>query len=68
MKIYTKTGDKGKTSFLDGKRISKSHIRLEVYGTVDELNSYMGLIRSMEQVSNYKNKLLFIKPAFSKQY
>jgi cob(I)alamin adenosyltransferase len=45
-KIYTKTGDKGKTSLYGGKRIAKSDIRIESYGTVDELNSYIGLIRA----------------------
>lgn len=45
MKIYTKTGDDGTTSLYTGKRVSKSHIRIESYGTVDELNSYLGLIR-----------------------
>lgn len=45
-KIYTKTGDKGETSLYGGKRILKSDIRIESYGTVDELNSYIGLIRS----------------------
>ena len=46
MKIYTKTGDKGKTSLASGKRISKSDLRLEAYGTADELNSFVGLLRS----------------------
>jgi cob(I)alamin adenosyltransferase len=45
MKIYTKTGDKGKTSLIGGTRVKKSHLRIESYGTVDELNSYMGLVR-----------------------
>lgn len=44
-KIYTKTGDKGKTSLLGGTKVPKSHIRIESYGTVDELNSYIGLVR-----------------------
>jgi cob(I)alamin adenosyltransferase len=44
MKIYTKTGDKGFTSLIGGTRVPKSHIRIESYGTVDELNSYIGLI------------------------
>lgn len=48
MKIYTKTGDKGQTSLLGGARVSKSHIRIEAYGTVDELNSWLGLIRDQE--------------------
>lgn len=45
MKIYTKTGDKGQTSLFGGKRVPKHHIRIEAYGTVDELNSYIGLVR-----------------------
>lgn len=44
MKIYTKTGDKGLTSLIGGSRVPKYHIRIESYGTVDELNSYLGLI------------------------
>lgn len=42
-KIYTKTGDKGKTSLIGGTKVPKSHIRIESYGTIDELNSYIGL-------------------------
>jgi cob(I)alamin adenosyltransferase len=45
MKIYTKTGDKGQTSLIGGTRVPKHHIRIEAYGTVDELNSWIGLIR-----------------------
>ena len=45
MKIYTKTGDKGKTSLATGKRVSKSDLRLDAYGTADELNSYVGLVK-----------------------
>ena len=45
MKIYTKTGDKGKTSLFGGIRVSKHNLRIEAYGTTDELNSYIGLIR-----------------------
>jgi len=48
MKIYTKTGDKGKTSLLSGKRVSKYHPRIEAYGTVDELNSFIGLLRASD--------------------
>jgi cob(I)alamin adenosyltransferase len=43
-KIYTKTGDKGATSLIGGTRVPKSHIRIESYGTVDELNSYLGMV------------------------
>lgn len=46
MKVYTKTGDKGQTSLLGGKRVSKADKRLEAYGTIDELNSFLGLLRS----------------------
>lgn len=45
MKVYTKTGDKGQTALIGGTRVSKSHLRIESYGTVDELNAYMGLVR-----------------------
>jgi len=48
MKIYTKTGDKGQTSLLGGTRVLKSDNRIEAYGTVDELNSYIGLVRDQE--------------------
>ncbi|MBL7717237.1 MAG: cob(I)yrinic acid a,c-diamide adenosyltransferase [Flavipsychrobacter sp.] len=43
-KIYTKTGDKGSTSLIGGVRVPKNHIRIESYGTIDELNSYMGMV------------------------
>ena len=46
-KIYTKTGDKGSTSLIGGVRVPKNHIRIESYGTVDELNSYLGMVRDM---------------------
>jgi cob(I)alamin adenosyltransferase len=57
MKIYTKTGDKGQTSLIGGTRVPKHHLRIESYGTVDELNSYIGLIRD-QQVSEYQQNLL----------
>jgi cob(I)alamin adenosyltransferase len=44
-KIYTKTGDKGTTSLIGGTKVPKSHLRIETYGTVDELNSFIGLLR-----------------------
>lgn len=47
MKIYTKTGDKGETSLVDGGRVKKSHPRVEAYGTVDELNSVIGTALSL---------------------
>ncbi len=48
MKIYTKTGDAGETSLFGGRRVSKSNLRIEAYGTIDELNAYMGLLRDQE--------------------
>lgn len=47
MKIYTKTGDSGNTSLIGGTRVPKHHLRIETYGTVDELNSYIGMIRDL---------------------
>ena len=44
-KIYTKTGDKGKTSLASGKRVSKDNIRIKAYGSIDELNSILGIVR-----------------------
>jgi cob(I)alamin adenosyltransferase len=48
MKIYTKTGDNGTTALFGGTRVAKHHIRIESYGTVDELNSWLGLIRDQK--------------------
>lgn len=61
MKIYTKTGDKGTTALFGGTRVPKDHIRIESYGTVDELNSYIGLIRDQEMNPHYKNILIEIQ-------
>ena len=47
LKIYTKTGDKGTTSLIGGTKVPKSHLRIEAYGTTDELNSYIGLCRDL---------------------
>src|SRR5215813_12005434 len=47
LKIYTKTGDKGTTSLIGGTKVPKSHLRIEAYGTVDELNSYIGLCKDL---------------------
>jgi cob(I)alamin adenosyltransferase len=58
MKIYTKTGDKGQTSLIGGTRVPKHHSRIEAYGTVDELNSFVGLIRDHNHVENHINKTL----------
>ncbi len=53
-KIYTKTGDKGETSLFGGARVPKSHVRVEAYGTVDELNSYIGLLTDLIIPTQYK--------------
>ena len=57
MKIYTKTGDKGFTSLIGGTRVPKHHLRIESYGTVDELNSYIGLIRDHDIAEHDKQVL-----------
>ena len=57
MKIYTKTGDKGQTSLYDGTRVDKDSIRVESYGTIDELNSYIGLF--MHYINEDEKKVLF---------
>ena len=57
MKIYTKTGDKGQTSLIGGTRVAKHHIRIEAYGTVDELNSWIGLIRD-QHIDDHSKKIL----------
>jgi len=57
MKIYTKTGDSGTTSLLGGRRVSKSHDRINAYGTVDELNAFMGLLRD-QVVNTYRQEFL----------
>ena len=61
MKIYTKTGDSGTTSLFGGTRVPKDHIRIESYGTVDELNSHIGLIRDQEIGKHYKDILIEIQ-------
>lgn len=61
MKIYTKTGDKGETSLLGGARVPKYHLRIEAYGTVDELNSHIGLIRDQEMKKETKEFLIQIQ-------
>jgi len=67
MKIYTKTGDEGQTSLFGGKRVSKADIRIDSYGTVDELNAYIGLVSDQEVNKNrvdfltdIQNKLFII--------
>jgi len=61
MKIYTKTGDQGDTALFGGKRVSKDELRIETYGTVDELNAYVGLLRDQEVNSERKSILVEIQ-------
>lgn len=61
MKVYTKTGDKGTTALFGGARVSKSNDRIEAYGTVDELNSYIGLVRDQEVNKKRKDVLVEIQ-------
>jgi cob(I)alamin adenosyltransferase len=57
MKIYTKKGDTGNTGLIGGSRVKKSHVRIEAYGTVDELNAYIGLLGDFDIEENTKNQL-----------
>ena len=61
MKIYTKTGDKGTTALFGGTRVPKHHIRIDSYGTVDELNSHIGLMRDQNINTHYKAILIAIQ-------
>ncbi|HEY3369934.1 MAG TPA: cob(I)yrinic acid a,c-diamide adenosyltransferase [Prolixibacteraceae bacterium] len=61
MKIYTRTGDDGTTGLIGGTRIKKNNIRLEAYGTVDELNSYIGVVRSLYNESHAASVLEIIQ-------
>jgi cob(I)alamin adenosyltransferase len=61
MKIYTKTGDDGTTGLFGGTRLPKHHIRIDSYGTVDELNSWIGLIRDQDIDKNSKQQLITIQ-------
>lgn len=61
MKVYTKTGDKGTTALFGGTRVPKHHIRIESYGTIDELNAHIGLIRDQNINQLYKNTLMEIQ-------
>ena len=56
-KIYTKTGDKGTTSLIGGTKVPKNDIRIETYGTVDELNSWIGLINDQLNDPVFRNEL-----------
>lgn len=61
MKIYTKKGDTGTTGLIGGTRIPKHHLRIETYGTVDELNSYIGVVRDHEVSESTRNQLIEIQ-------
>ena len=61
MKIYTKTGDQGNTSLFGGNRVAKHHIRIDAYGTTDELNSWLGLIRDQNIDQHHQNTLIKIQ-------
>lgn len=58
-KLYTKTGDKGKTSLLGGKKVSKADLRIEAYGNVDELNSFIGHLKDHDAVENKLKQQLY---------
>jgi len=61
MKVYTKKGDSGTTQLLGGTRVSKGNLKIESYGTIDELNSFIGLIRDQEISEKYINQILEIQ-------
>ena len=61
MKIYTKLGDKGSTKLIGGKDVKKHNIQVDAYGSIDELNSYIGLIRDFSKDSSTKNSLIEIQ-------
>ena len=61
MKIYTRTGDSGETSLLGGTRVPKHHVRIEAYGTLDELNAHIGLLRDQEIKEDFKIQLLEVQ-------
>ena len=61
MKVYTKTGDQGETSLFGGLRVSKGNLRIHAYGTVDELNSYIGLLSDLSADESRKSELLRIQ-------
>ena len=61
MKIYTRKGDTGETSLIGGVRVSKTHIRIEAYGTVDELNSAIGIVRDSIQMPEIEEQLINIQ-------
>lgn len=61
MKIYTRKGDEGQTSLIGGTRVSKAHLRIETYGTVDELNSSLGMLRDLINKDSYTKNIVLIQ-------
>jgi len=61
MKIYTKKGDEGKTSLIGGTRVPKHHIRIDAYGTVDELNAHLGMLRDLSKNDRHREIILQIQ-------
>lgn len=61
MKIYTRTGDAGTTGLLGGTRLPKNHIRIEAYGTVDELNANIGLLRDNDALAPFRHELIAVQ-------
>jgi cob(I)alamin adenosyltransferase len=61
IKIYTRTGDKGDTSLISGKRVLKCSVRIEAYGTVDELNSVTGMLRDQRECGKFNDDLSVIQ-------
>ncbi len=61
MKIYTKTGDKGTTSLIGGQRVSKAHVRIEAYGTIDELMAHIGLLHELMENDDVRRELIAIE-------
>jgi cob(I)alamin adenosyltransferase len=64
MKIYTKLGDKGSTKLIGGKDVKKHNVQVDAYGSIDELNSYIGLIRDFTNDKHIKKSLIEIQKIF----
>ncbi|NQX92343.1 MAG: cob(I)yrinic acid a,c-diamide adenosyltransferase, partial [Flavobacteriales bacterium] len=61
MKIYTRKGDQGETGLIGGTRVMKDHARIEAYGTLDELNSFIGVLRDSEGTDDLQKELIYIQ-------
>ncbi|MEO0405152.1 MAG: cob(I)yrinic acid a,c-diamide adenosyltransferase, partial [Bacteroidota bacterium] len=61
MKIYTRKGDHGETGLIGGTRVMKDHARIEAYGTLDELNSFIGVLRDSQGTEELKSELIYIQ-------